>query len=183
MPKRRTAREAAEEYQTLISNNSSLIEEIRKRNQGVEDKHDRFQGFVDIMKLSGYCDSRLDEISNRVKLFQKQKKELTGPKNKKKRNAINKKIQKMIDAFLASDTVNNPSELDKDSVLYRMVHSEMAAKDDRKTIKSVRFCSNPKCKIKMLDWKGCKCKLAWYCGKKCQIEDWKDHKKKCTVKK
>lgn len=47
-----------------------------------------------------------------------------------------------------------------------------------------KVCANKECPIWASVMKSCKgCRAVWYCNKKCQIQDWNNHKSKCCLNK
>jgi len=71
--------------------------------------------------------------------------------------------------------------------------TELFSKTDKKKIKEARAAAKEKaggclwlCKVCQVDrdTKRCTgCYMVWYCGQKCQHEDWSDHKEECTITK
>ena len=43
------------------------------------------------------------------------------------------------------------------------------------------LCSNPNCCKPESTQRCSKCKYVWYCGRECQVADWKSHKKMCKA--
>lgn len=123
-----------------------------------------------------------------IELFMQKVDHLPGRKNRHKRNKLNRsrkflwmEIKGLLDEFGdLGDLDKVPIMVEKDDKkeILEVHGSELKKAMEDLNIKSIRRCSF--CTKKVTNWGSCQCGI-YYCGKRCQRKDWKQHKKVCRI--
>ena len=143
--------------------------------------------FVD--KIDGDMEAMLNAIGLKPKRKRWEAKEMEIREELKWLRMNKKRNKKRIKQLKAELKTMGPRkgelEVRKGSLAYNIYKQEKKEGFPKKEYlyehTTFRKCSA--CGVKMLDWKGCPCKTAWYCNRKCQKKHYKEHKKTCSARK